>query len=517
MQPVRRVVKKVRRSRRDSVAQVLRGRATPPALLVIAWGLLAAAWAMADPPFAGPDETSHYVRAAGVREGVLVGRKAPYSDPTLSPEGLRWVNKAAREVPVPAGLSPTGYSCAVRRPEESFACQDRLPPRRAATRLVTPVGTYQPLPYLLPGAALRLADRPAAANRTARLAGLVPCLALLALAVWALWGGGGGAFALAGGLTAVTPMVLYLSASLTDSGLEVAAGIAFAALALRLARGPAPARVWAAAGVAGAVLALARPLGPLWIGIAVGAAAALAGRQRLRTLLAADHRAAWTTGGALLLAVVLNRVWEAAYGPEPEADLLPAGGAFSAGFRKLGDVFRGAVGWFGYLELELPATSYVVWGLAVLSLLAAALALGGRRERGVLLGLLAAALVLPPVFYAVASLPNGIDVHGRHMLPLLALLPLAAAEVLRRHADGLPRHAVRVGLPVLGAVVAAVQLKAFQAHARRAAVGTDGPAWFLPDPEWSPPGGWEPWFALAVLGALATLAAAVLAARAAPR
>jgi hypothetical protein len=497
---------------------VLRGRALPPALLAVAWALLGVAWAMADPPFAAPDETSHYLRAVGVREGVVVGKKAFYSDPLLSREGLRWVNKAAREVPVPAGLSPAGYSCAVRRTTASFACQDRLSARPSASRLVTPVGTYQPLPYLLPGAALHLAERPAAADRTARLAALIPCLALLILAAVALWGGVGGPIPVAGVLVAVTPMVLFVCASMTDSGLEIAGGIGFAAVALRLARGgPAPAWLWMAAGGSGAALALARPLGPLWLILAIAVAAVLAGRERVGATFGAHHRAPWAAGGAVLAAVVLNRVWESAYGPEPETDLLPAGSALTAAIGKVDDVLAQAVGWFGYLELRLPVAVYVAWGLALLAALAVALALGTRRERGVLVALLAAALALPVVFYAVASLPNGIDVHGRHMLPLLVLLPLAGAEVVRRHGERLPPRALGIGLSALGALVGAVHFGAFYVNARRAAVGTDGPAWFLAEAEWSPPSGWEPWLVLAALGALITFAAALVAARATPR
>ena len=54
-----------------------------------------------------------------------------------------------------------------------------------------------------------------------------------------------------------------------------------------------------------------------------------------------------------------------------------------------------------------------------------------------------------------------------------------------------------------------VHFVAWYVNARRSAVGTGGPLFFLDDAKWSPAGGWVPWLLLAGLGALALLAAAV--------
>lgn len=40
--------------------------ARTPLVLVVAWALIALAWAFANPPFAAPDEEAHYLRAVGV-------------------------------------------------------------------------------------------------------------------------------------------------------------------------------------------------------------------------------------------------------------------------------------------------------------------------------------------------------------------------------------------------------------------------------------------------------------------
>ena len=101
---------------------------------------------------------------------------------------------------------------------------------------------------------------------------------LLLLGATCLWTGDDGAWSLVGMLVAVTPMVIFLGASLTPNGPEIAGGLALvsAAIGLSRARGrPAPARIWLTLGVAGVIVGLARALSPTW----VVAAAALASRS----------------------------------------------------------------------------------------------------------------------------------------------------------------------------------------------------------------------------------------------
>ncbi|CAA9513230.1 MAG: hypothetical protein AVDCRST_MAG30-2608, partial [uncultured Solirubrobacteraceae bacterium] len=52
-----------------------------------------------------------------------------------------------------------------------------------------------------------------------------------------------------------------------------------------------------------------------------------------------------------------------------------------------------------------------------------------------------------------------------------------------------------------GVAAGACHLGAWWFNARRAATGTDGPAWFLGAAEWAPPGGWVVWALVALAGA----------------
>lgn len=464
---------------------------------------LALAWAMSNAPFTAPDEKSHYLRAVGIAGGELVGRRAAYDDPTQAPETRAWVKQLARSVEVPRGLSPVGWDCPVLR-DVSAACQPDGP-TGAGGREVTAIGTYQPVPYLLPAAVVRAADDPGSADRLGRL--------VLALAFGALIGAAALALAsplsLLGLVVAVTPLAVFVGASLNGSGLEIAAAIAFAAALLRVTRAPdAPRWVWWLAGIAGVLLALSRTVGPLWVLAAIAAAVALSG-WRSRAEGPDDggadglRRPAIALATALLAAVVANRVWESAHGPDAEFGLTPLRSSLGTGWRQLDGVLLQSVGEFGHLQVELPAFAYVLWGLMAAGLAGLAFAVGRRRDRIVLGAALAGAGAFPVLFYAAVARHAGIPLQGRHVLPLFAIVALLAAEILHRNRD---RLADRNVLPFFLIPAAAIQVVAWLVNAERWAVDP-GTTFSVGEPQWAPPLGWTPWFLL-VLAAAAVLTAA---------
>lgn len=480
------------------------GRALPLALAG-AYLALALAWAVSSAPFTAPDERAHYLRALGVSGGSLVGPKAVYDDPTQTPETRAWIRQLGRSADVPRGLSPDGWDCPVLRPV-SAACQPDGP--GGGGREVTPVGTYQPAPYLLPAAVVRLGGDAGEADRFGRIALALAWGALIGAAALALWAG---ATSLLGLIVAVTPMAVFAGASLSGSGLEIAAAIAFAAALLRLTRDEErPRWVWWLAGIAGVVLALSRTVGPLWVLAAVIAAAAISPRPEPRRPATGGSGPLWRTraaivaGVAVVAAIVANRVWEARYGPHADVGLSPLRDSLGTGWRQLDGVLLQSVGKFGALQVDLPAVAYVVWGLMAAGLVALALRAGRRRERVVLAVALAGAAVFPVLFYAAVARHAGIPLQGRHVLPLFAIVALLAGEIAHRGRAHLPQREL---LTLFLAPAAAIQVIAWWENSRRWADGPDGPVWFLGSPAWSPPAGWVPWLALVLLGA-ATLVAA---------
>src|SRR3954452_7948674 len=224
------------------------------AMLAAGGALRPPAGALATPPFAAPDEASHYVRALGVGQGHLIGDEAPGLQIGGTPRQAAWGKQLVREVEVPKGLDPEPYDC-VREASASADCQDKARPTAHRTKATTDVGPYQPLAYVAPGLAARAGDSPPGADRLARAAGLAVNLALLATAALLL---GAPILGLA---LAVTPMVLFLGASVTSSGFEVAAGVAFAAAVLAIARSEPARRERILFALTGAALALSRTPG----------------------------------------------------------------------------------------------------------------------------------------------------------------------------------------------------------------------------------------------------------------
>ena len=430
-------------------------------LIALGWALLIAAWIGGNPPFAGADEQWHYARTFDV--GVGAPAKASLGG---NPLQIAWTNQATRAVTIPAGLAPHSVGCYIfdaRKPVTD------CPPLEAG-RFVTPVGTYEPLPYLLPALARQPASTPDAALMLGRIASALAAGALLLMALALLRDSPLGL------VVAVTPMVLFCASLLNGSGLEIAAAIAFSAALLR--------KSWRAVAISGAILALSRSAGPLWV-ILIG-------------LLFQGWRAPRATHAVVGLAIVANRVWEALYGPDLMLGVANARNTIGPAFEEWWRASIDLVGKFGYLEIHVPLWTALLW----LALLVAILVPAFRADRLRVGIAVATAILFPPLFWLVQYRHTGFNLQGRHMLPLLVALPILCGSLV-------PRDWARRLLPVALAVTGPIQFIGWYVDARRSAVGTDGPLFFLGDADWSPAGGWLPWAGLALSGALILTAAAL--------
>ena len=487
-------------------------RAVPrlPALLFAAWTLLALAWAISNPPFAAPDEAAHYVRALGVSEGRLIGAEPKVVPQQATAQQQAYAAMTTRDVRIPGKLAPQDPGCYVLMPAVPATCVDVEKPLPGEATLASYVGDYQPLPYLLPAAFTRVAGGASAADRWGRIASLIPALAMLALALALLWDPRAGGLSLLGLVVAVTPMVLFCAASLTGSGLEVTAGIAFAAALLRVWRDDGAPRpwVWAAVAVAGAALALSRSAAPAWIVIDVVLFVALFGLRRSWATIR-RVRGAQVAAGVIAVALVLNRVWEHLYGPDATFSLSDARGGLRVGWNQLDGGLEQLVIGYGYLEFRPPTLLVLGWLAIVAGVVVAGLAVGARRERIVLAVTAVVAPFVPLALYVVFIRHTGYGLQGRHVLPLLVALPLLAGEIARARRERIvpwAKRALVAGVPV---VAGAGQLAAWWYNARRSATGVAHDLWFLGDAQWDPPLGWWWWAAVALAGA-ALLAVALL-------
>ena len=372
----------------------------------------------------------------------------------------------------------------------------------------------------LPAAALSSRPPPCgrepapAALRLARGASALVVLLLLALALFALYDAGNPILSILGLLLAVTPMTLFCGAILNGSGMEIASATAFFACLLRLMRGSSR-RAWLfAAAASGAVLALSRPASPLWLAIALLVVIAWTGARRFASSIAGNG--GWrAAAGLVVLAVVLNRIWEALYGSHVPIDFGQLRAGVVAGFHQWWRALPELIGKFGYIDVKLPLALPLVWLLALVLVLAAALR-GSRRDRLVLGALIAALVVLPPIFYALLTRPTGFGLQGRQLLPAAVALPLLAGEVCYLARERLGARMIRLLSWLVLPAVGIVQAAAWYTDAKRFAVGSSGPTWFASSASWSPPLGWGVWLAV-VLAALLCFAAATVTAAAAQK
>lgn len=487
----------------------LRRLPAPHALVFTGWVLLSVAWAFGNPPFAGPDEDSHYLRSLEVGRGHLITDRAPDAATAATERQVDFAREVTYSARVPAGLAPHDHECYSADRDASAACLDDFRPPDEKAVAYPPVGNYQPLPYLLPGLAARAADSPGSALRLARLANALITLLLLGIAVRLAWSPDTGAISLLGVVVAVTPMAIFCGAVLNGSGPEIAAAIALTCALVRLRRDETCARsprVWAAIGASGALLTLMRTSGPLWLVLIALAAVGLLGVRASWEYVRAGGRLAVGAIGAVAVAIGLNLAWERAHGPESEVGLANLRAVLDDAVDEWSRASSEVVGKFGYLEYRLPAIAYVAWFAVGFALIALAIAAARRRERVLLVGAVAAGFLLPMLFWIGAIRQTGYGLQGRHVLPVLVAIPILAGEVLRAHAADVSERTRRALLTAIPITAAAVHLLAFYWAARRAAVGVDGPLFFfVSGADWSPPLGWLPWLALAAVGSAALL------------
>jgi hypothetical protein len=496
----------------------------PVALLVAAYACLFAAWILGNPPFSAPDEPAHFVRAAAIAHGgTLAGAEPDYPPRPAARAGAElvppvmlfgppqrsWNRKITRTVRIPNALVPRVFACNTFFTFLPLDCHP--PPLGDPARVVsvrTYAGSFPPLPHMIAAAGAALApERADPAVRAARAALALVCLGFLAIALLAL--APGGLLSLAGVAVAVTPMAVFLCSSVTSTGLTIAASAAFLACVFRATRdGAQPRWLAPAAALAGAVVCLSRSEGPAWLALDLLALVALPAELSLRSVF---RRREWIAGaGAVVVAFVLNRVWDGLYAPHFDFSLGVARDALRhehASF--LGGLFHQVIGSFGWLDTPVPRALAVVWGALLALFVVLALATVTRARRPRVLLFLAVIAVVPHLFTIVLWEIGRWDADGRYVLPVIPALALFAGEVVFRQADRLPPRLARLLGPAALGSVGLLQLWAWWWNARRQATGDHASLWFLSHPVWSPPTGWALPVALAVAGTAAMVAVAV--------
>ena len=480
-------------------------------MVLLPYLLLGLFWAVTNPPTAAPDENDHLVKALGLAR-LDIGVPGPPAPDGTTDQGLIRNASITRVVQIPARLSPDAYPCFRFEPQATAACQPVSPPVPDGDLAVaTTLGAYPPFLYPPVGAVAALGADVPTANLLGRLMVLAASMVLLALTCAHLlrWLG---VRALVGLAAVVTPMVVFCTGSLTTSAVEILAATGIAAVVAVYGRHPESLRedrTLAVVLVCGTALVLSRQLGVVSLAVLTLLLLLLGGWREVWAGLRAGRRMMWVTVVVPLLATVAVAVWELGYdhpallGPWVSADSLVRFVTTSTV-----PLVEQSVGWFGWLDVRPPAAVNLIWFAALVALVAAALVRGDRRDRLVLVGMLVVGVTVSYVTYSRAFYGIGAGLQGRHIIPILSIVPLWAGAVLARPGGTSPGRAWRRS--VSGACVAlpAVVLVGLYLNAQRYAVGLDsgygglGDLWFVPRAQWTPPLGYPFW---AVEGVIAVV------------
>lgn len=481
-----------------------RGVARVVAAFVLPYLLLGLVWVFANPVMAAPDEDAHLVKALGIAR-LDIGAPGPPAAPGAKPSTVRNAS-ITRVVDIPARLSPQGYACFAFRADVTAACQPVAAVRASgdlATR--TTLGAYPPFVYLPLGLVATLGSDPVGAVRLGRLLVLAFSVALLWLACDHLvrWLG---PRCLLGVAAMATPMVVFCTGILNTSALEILGALGIAAVVAVFARRPdslAAPRTLGVVLVSGTALVLSRQLGVVTMAVLTLLLLGLGGWREVWAGLRDRRPMTWAAVAVPALCTVAVAVGELGWDHPVLLGPWVSGDSVRGFLGQLPQLVGEGVGRFGWLDVRPPDGVNLVWFAVVAVLVVTALVVGDGRDRAVLAAMLGAALVVSYVTYARIFFPVGAGLQGRHVLPILAIVPVWSGVVV---AQRLPAAALRRVVRPAALALPLVVLAGLYLNSQRYAVGLDpssGLRWFVPDAQWSPPLGWPPWLALGALGCLA--------------
>ncbi|HUY30068.1 MAG TPA: DUF2142 domain-containing protein [Acidimicrobiales bacterium] len=440
-----------------------------------------AAWSMATPLFAAPDEPVHVIKAAAVVRGELVGDLVGGStDPTATVHvpafyaGTRNIPACYHRQPtIPASCAPIATGGATVKAVDIYNA--RYPPLYyAIVGLPSLLGTSDAELYLM-----RLVS--------ALLSSLFVAAAVATAVAWSR-----SRLVVAGVVVATTPMVLFTGAVVNPVGLEASAGIAVwtagAVLVFEHLDDPPPGLV-AVLGASACVLELVRALSPFWLALTALVLVGLCDFRRLRGFVSSRPvqvgLAAVTVVGLAAVAWILKEHAFDVYSTTPVGYSVPESTILETSFSHNNFYLADMIGVFGWFDTYAPTFTYVAWYAMVGFVTLAAAAVGRLRQALVLLAF-AVAIVVVPVAISTSQVHRyGFTWAGKDTLVFAVGLPIVSAAVVGTSTLG--RHRARI-VGTVGLLALLAQVAAFFEMLRRYAVGTAGPDFgFLAHPIWHPP------------------------------
>ena len=426
-------------------------------------------WAVGVPRFASPDEPAHIYKAYATAHGQLLGKAAPGF-----PDNLR-------EFDGPDSLGLPNLQCYNGHPDQPASCAGV-----GAPPLISSAARYPPWYYGLVGVPVAVAGESGKALPY-RLVSAVFCVALLALAMFLTKRSRRGDLA-ALQLAAVTPMALFLMASVNPNAIEIAVFVAMWACLARLATdAELPLRVLILASWLGAAVVLMRPISIVWMAGMV--AVVLIGMSPVRRRQLYSWRTLAWVAGPTAGALVVSWIWAVYAKIEVKDDRLTNSLSLGAALRRSVDnwsgYFRQTVGVLGWLDTVMPSFVYALWIVALVGI--AMIHVRGATPRRLIAfaALIVVWLALPLLINGFTNSRAGLTYQGRYSLPIfvgVAFLPLWNERPSVRRPQLVQR-----GLVIAVVAVAIVaEVGAYWQTLRRFTVGAHGKIVLTEPLAWEP-------------------------------
>ncbi len=504
---------------RRSIRKIWRGRPDRLIAVCLAAGLafLTMAWVFGNPPGAAPDEPAALVKALATGHLELSGkpytaRLPPY---TLNAAARKWISQSSRSYSLPARQTPSSLAvCMAFKPDRTAACLDDAPARTGteAVTAVTPDGVYPPFVFFPLGLAARLATTPNRAFYFARVVSAGLSLLFLAAATWCAVVRRRTFWSATGLLLAATPMVMFLTSTVSSEGVEIAAAICFWSGLLRAQAEDSPKFAWIAIGAGGAAMALSRQLDVVWLVAGAVLFVSLLGPRLAYQRIRAGGRYSVVALGVAGIGGVTGLAWDVLASPVPKASV-GADLRHRLSFEQVTVLAHQAIGKFGWLDTVLPNPAERTWLVVIAAVACLALVVGTWRQRLVLVGTLISVAIATEVVEIFVISPTGYPMQTRYILAIAVVFPLVSAEIVAGRDGG--QSLVRIRPVVLFgvvAMVAIVQWVAYYTNARRYGVGVTSSRSLLTQAAWQPPGGTLLWLVVCAVGVSSLAAAAILTA-----
>ena len=428
------------------------------AMFFIAMLVVVVTWAAGIPRYASPDEPAHVFKAYGTAHGQLLGAALPPPFPTN-----------LREFDGPDSLGAPDLRCYVGLPDEPASCTAEVSPQ-----LISSASRYPPWYYGLVGLPVA-ATGESTSVFAYRFVSAILCVAALTLAMWLAKRSRRPDVA-GLQLAALTPMALFLMASVNPNAAEVAGFVAIWACLTRVTTDDElPMRWLMLASFMSALVVLMRPISIVWMAGLVVVVLIGASGQRRRELFA-WRPLTWAVGPTAI-ALVVSWVW-AVYSSfevkdERLTNTLSLSAALHVSINNWGRYFRQTIGILGWLDTTLPFFVYVVWAAALVVVVVIHLRSANPRGVVALIALVAAWLALPLIINGFTNSRAGLTYQGRYSLPIfvgLVFLPMWSDRSTLRW----PRLSQRGLVGIVLALVVVAEVGAFWQMLRRFSVGADG-------------------------------------------